>query len=541
MDHQDAHIFKKQNSTVFKRFILIFLIVGVVLAGSMLTLYNIESNDAENSIMFEEKIVLEREKEIITKQLASIFSDLMFLSKHYTLHIPTSNKKNDQLNSEYLAFSTQKQIFDQIRFIDKDGTEMNRVNFNNGHPSIVLKNNLQSKKNRYYFEDTYRLNPGQIFVSPLDLNIENGKVEIPLKPMIRFGTPVVNSKGEKIGIILLNYLAENLKDNIKKINKLANGNIMLVNSNGYWLSHLDKTKEWGFMFKNRSTAKFSNEFPKIWETINEKGSAQVISSIGIFTSVTIHPLSNSIISADGSGKAYGKSHAVIDGKDYYWKLISFIPKKTMLTKTAKFAFNLFWMGAILFILSSVPAFIIAQSFTRKKLYQLSLLRMANYDKLTELPNRKLFLDRLTQTIKISKRNLKIFALLFIDLDGFKSINDTYGHDAGDKLLVEAGKRLTSIIRESDTAARMGGDEFTVILNDVKSLDYAKATALKILHSLNQPFYLNTIKKNIGASIGISIFTEKLDTEDKLLQFADDAMYLAKKEGKNRIKTYEDLN
>jgi diguanylate cyclase (GGDEF)-like protein len=144
----------------------------------------------------------------------------------------------------------------------------------------------------------------------------------------------------------------------------------------------------------------------------------------------------------------------------------------------------------------------------------------------------LFFDRLNQTLKQSKRYERKFALLFIDLDGFKSVNDTLGHDAGDELLIKVSERLLVSVRESDTVARLGGDEFTVILSTITTPDNAGMVARILIEKLSVPFAVKGHDTRIGASIGISVYPENGTDEEVLLKKADDAMYLAKKEGKN---------
>ena len=109
------------------------------------------------------------------------------------------------LAQEFLSFANQRELYDQIRFIDETGMEIVRVNFNNGEPTIVPTDQHQFKGDRYYFQDTFQLEAGQVFVSPLDLNIEHGEIEQPIKPMIRFGTVVFDADGQKRGVIVLNY------------------------------------------------------------------------------------------------------------------------------------------------------------------------------------------------------------------------------------------------------------------------------------------------------------------------------------------------
>ncbi len=166
-----------------------------------------------------------------------------------------------------------------------------------------------------------------------------------------------------------------------------------------------------------------------------------------------------------------------------------------------------------------------------------LHRQAHYDTLTGLPNRALFNDRLAQSLRRAERNKEMLAVLFIDLDDFKFINDTHGHRVGDLLLIEVSRRLLKETRADDTLARMGGDEFTVFLQDVKSVDNALQVAHKHLSSLLSVFLLEDKQLFISASIGIALFPDHGNSADALLKSADAAMYLAKQKGKNHTELF----
>ena len=166
---------------------------------------------------------------------------------------------------------------------------------------------------------------------------------------------------------------------------------------------------------------------------------------------------------------------------------------------------------------------------------------ANYDPLTHLPNRRLFHDRLGQAIKMAHRTDFPVALLFIDLDHFKEINDTLGHAVGDALLIEAAKRIGGCLREADTVSRLGGDEFTVILPEIGDKNQAKSIAQRVVAELFRPFFFENDANDhhISASIGIAIFPEDASTPESLMICADNAMYSAKSNGRNRYICYSE--
>lgn len=161
--------------------------------------------------------------------------------------------------------------------------------------------------------------------------------------------------------------------------------------------------------------------------------------------------------------------------------------------------------------------------------------LALYDPLTGLANRTLLGDRLDSAIAHARRHHVRVALLFIDLDGFKAINDTHGHDAGDEVLAVIGRRILGCIRESDTAARIGGDEFVVLLSEVNAGEAAEAVANKVLETVGRPVAWNNLDLKVGASIGIALFPDDAPTADALLTRADDAMYAVKQAGKGAVR------
>ncbi len=157
---------------------------------------------------------------------------------------------------------------------------------------------------------------------------------------------------------------------------------------------------------------------------------------------------------------------------------------------------------------------------------------ATHDQLTGLPGLNLGRDRLEQAIALSRRSKTKTAVLFVDLDGFKAVNDCFGHDAGDAVLVEAAKRLSEAVRETDTVARIGGDEFVLILGGLGEPDYATQAAERIVASLRQPIHVDDQQAVIGSSIGIAMFPDDGEDAEALLKSSDMAMYRVKKAGKN---------
>ena len=184
-------------------------------------------------------------------------------------------------------------------------------------------------------------------------------------------------------------------------------------------------------------------------------------------------------------------------------------------------------------------------FTERKRAENEIHHLAYYDPLCHLPNRRLLLDRLHQAVAASARNRTGGALLFIDLDNFKTLNDTKGHGIGDLLLIEVAKRLHDCVREGDTLARFGGDEFVLLLEGLSSetahaAQQARGVGEKVLQTLNQPYLLEGNEFHSSSSMGITLFNDYHDNLDDLLKQADTAMYEAKKSGRNTLRFFDPL-
>lgn len=175
--------------------------------------------------------------------------------------------------------------------------------------------------------------------------------------------------------------------------------------------------------------------------------------------------------------------------------------------------------------------------SERKCLEKSLEHLAQHDHLTNLPNRMLLNDRLEHAMARAERETRKLAVLFLDLDDFKKINDSMGHDIGDKILNQIAIRLKATVRKGDTLARYGGDEFIVVMEEIDTNDDAASLAEKLIACVNPDFIINDEKYNLGVSIGISLFPEHANTISELISNADKAMYCAKNEGRNTSLFY----
>ncbi len=186
------------------------------------------------------------------------------------------------------------------------------------------------------------------------------------------------------------------------------------------------------------------------------------------------------------------------------------------------------------VLTWATARVVDRGEVERRQFEAIVLRMAQFDSLTGLPNRILFEDRLRGALARAQRSGGMVALLFLDLDGFKGVNDTLGHEAGDQVLKESARRIEGALRTVDTAARLGGDEFTIVLEQVRGVEDVQVVASRLLLQLNNPYSVAGEPVALSVSVGVSLFPRDSQTATELLSLADSAMYQAKRAGKNKV-------
>ncbi len=564
---------------------------------------------------------------------------------------------------DFLALVAFKKKYDQVRYIDAQGMEVIRVNFENGAPLIVPRGQLQNKADRYYFRDTMSLSKGQVFVSPLDLNIEQGQIEQPRKPMIRFGMPLYDSAGVKKGALIINYLGDNFLDHLRKLQGTKGNKTMLLNSDGYWLLAPEPEDEWGFMFQNGR--RFQSRYLNAWQTFQQHPSGVHHNGQGIFAYTAIHPMQNEQVSSTGSAEAFAPSAGMRKSDEYVWFLVSHFPMQVIeAIKMQRWRVGLLQYGVLLLILIpltlafawarvrqraadslverleqrmrditkslAVGLFVLDQEgrlsmmnpeaerllgwseeelcgeeihdlirlpeetagdgdeitapqnvfsfqeyhgddgrFQRKdgssfhvsyvvsplmignqsagnvvsfldiserKKMELELARMATRDDLTGLHNRRELNRRLEDELRRAERYEQQFSVWMLDIDHFKKINDTYGHQIGDRVLENLAVNLVRMLRDTDVVARYGGEEFIIILPHT-SLEQSASMAERICTAVaGMTFALNgSGDLSITVSIGVASYPRHGKSGDDLIDTADQGLYAAKQGGRNQVR------
>lgn len=309
--------------------IFAFLVVPL-LVGNSIIFYWLYANEKANKLFSLNTRVehqLLTQKAIISHFADNIISDIRVLSNHHEfldLVNRGTNFSNESLIHDFIQFSRIRKIYDQIRYIDTSGNEIIRIDFNNGSPESATKERLQNKKKRYYFSNTLRLGRGEIFISPMDLNIENGKVEIPVKPMIRIGTPVFDKNNQKTGVMVLNYRADQLLESLIESNSCSDEHILMANKDGYFLKGPTRNDEWGFMYENKNHLTFERKYPESWDIIMDNETGSFVNDSGILSYITVFPLKHQFLPRNQGFAAFtpGKINTLED--QYQWKIVHFV-------------------------------------------------------------------------------------------------------------------------------------------------------------------------------------------------------------------------
>lgn len=312
-----------------KRFLLIFLPSMVGVSVILVVLGLIERKANLRMLEAREAVQVSASLTVLESDVRRVVSDLLLLEslpavRHYLNGGGAGTL--DDLAQCFEGMMRVTGLYDQVRLLDVSGREVLRLNWVEGRAVRVPAAALQDKSSRYYFSDAIRLAPGQVYVSPLDLNIEGQAIEVPYKPTLRVAKPVFNSEGRAGGVLVLNYLANEMLEDFRLILR-GEARAMLLNREGYWLNAPDPADAWGFMFDRGPS--FAERYPDVWARIQANSSGSVLNKDGLFTFSAYLPLRSGQISSTGTSQASGASQAVVSQLDYRWTVVSFIPREQL--------------------------------------------------------------------------------------------------------------------------------------------------------------------------------------------------------------------
>lgn len=565
-----------------------------------------------------------------------------------------------QLAQGWQTIANESTYLDQIRWLDKQGMELLRINYDAQGAYRVPATELQPKGDRYYVAAGMQLAPGKVYLSPLDLNIENKQIEVPYKPTIRVVTPLVDAQGHHHGLIVVNYLANTILQHLQAMSHDDQLAVWLLNEQGYWLANPDESKNWGFMLGHPQLT-LSQAYPEIAARVAspemDKWSSLPLVARKIEPLRHNEPFSQSV-SVSASVQTPEQLTA---GETYFWWLIAFVPESAYWVLLRQEMGESVLIALLLLSLALFSSHVVARSrfieaqqkaqlslaasvfvhanegilitdansiilnaneeccritgyrcdeligktprllssgrydatfyqnmkkdllhkghwygeiwnrrktgelyaefltitavyddegllhhyvalftdITVEKQYQHQLERIAHYDALTDLPNRLLLADRMHQAMARSHRTSTEMAVIFLDLDGFKLINDHCGHEHGDQVLIDVAQTLQANTREGDTISRFGGDEFIIVIPDVRDRETLTHVIDKIRDNIQRTVSCNDQSIPLSASLGVTFYPqlEPVDAE-QLIRQADQAMYVAKQSGKNGFHVFD---
>ncbi|MEJ2345824.1 MAG: EAL domain-containing protein [Gammaproteobacteria bacterium] len=635
---------------------LFFLPVAAGLAMLFAVFHQLDYSQHLAHLQLHDQYAVNLGRQEITRDLESAVTDLLVLAQSNALRRLAGSGDAAQhraVAALFRRFAVAKGIYDQVRYLDAAGREVVRVNAR-GEATVVADTRLQDKSSRYYFLASRSLAPGTVYVSRFDLNVENHRVELPPRPMIRLITRVQDQQGRPRGVLVLNYLGSRMISHIRTAMAGTAGVPMLLDHQGFWLYTRDHTREWGRDLGHGRN--FAKQHPQAWAEMDRIGTGRLQLPEGRYVFATVHPLTRVVAEISQRLPVQIAQHATSPS---FWRLVTALDREMLWTlrwqraRGPLLAFSLLaalWLGVSAYLartravraaaremvarLSSVveqsndivfitdpsgmieyinPSFERVTGYTSAEVVgkppsvlksgehdrsyylrlwstilrghvfqdvltnrtksgaryyeqktitplkdehghithfvstgkditeqmaaQERLYHLAYHNPLTDLPNRRLFRDRVEQATARARRGGRLAALLFLDLDRFKNVNDSLGHDAGDQLLSQVATRLTAGVRQDDMVAHLGGDEFAILLEDVADTAQVEAVVGKLHGEFERPFHIGSHEVYTSVSVGIALYPVDDVQVDNLIKNADTAMYHAKEQGRNRFEFY----
>ncbi len=341
---------KLQHTLVI--FLPLFILVNCVLIAH----YWIHTTNAKEQLQESQKLSVELSRKVVTDKMSNIVAEVNYLADDLQQRdlkkIPNPGMI-ENISQFLVTFARHRPWYDHIRYLDLKGNEVLRIN-NRVNPILVSSRQLQNKANRYYFPGLSNLKTGQVYISPLDLNIEGNQVEMPFNPTIRVGVAVYNNEGDKVGYMLVNYLGNQLINDFKLASSHLSEQMMLVNASGYWLISPDETQNWGFILKHQQS--FSHSFEGEWRTMQKAPAGQFETQQGLFTFTTVHPYNR------GLNEAGLRLNP--EANSYFWKVLSFAPNYVLHQPRYEFLRNNGLSYTITLLVALLSAIMIARVHQR---------------------------------------------------------------------------------------------------------------------------------------------------------------------------------
>ncbi|MFM0081783.1 GGDEF domain-containing protein [Paraburkholderia sediminicola] len=487
-----------------------------------------------------------------------------------------ANAPREQLAQVYASFMVHHPEYLQIRFITRKHYGLELIRFDRDADGLVRVegNNLQEKGQFAYVFDTLAFSPGRIYTSPIAVNHEYGAHAAEGKPTLRLGTPVADASGAVVGVVIIDIDLAGLLNRLQS-DLPSDYQVYLANEWGDFLVHPDASKTFGFDKGRRVLMQdsFSATRPLFDQSKSEvllnglvrpgQAAGRVLAFVrrpfgasegNRFIVIGLaKPLEDVLSGATQLGNRIIRMVLIFSVLALFLAILFARALTKPLHILAYAATHLFAEHTMetLPLKRTDEIGILARCFDRLRREiksqmdvlhnkQRELVHLATHDGLTGLPNRMLFMQKLEAAIEEATRRQERLAVLFVDLDRFKQINDQFGHSIGDKVLAAVAQRLKKVLCTADVAARLGGDEFIVLIEGPRSAEAAPGIASRIMEALNEELLIDGQSMTVGASIGISQFPDDSATVEELLLHADAAMYAAKAGGRCGYLRYQDV-
>jgi PAS domain S-box-containing protein len=347
----------RQHWLIIRQCIFIWVLLTLVLAV-VFGIVNIIHEESALAFMRDEgRQTVKIASQTVAEELSILHGDILYLRDQPVLQDwlqIKSPKIWQRLGDDLLVFVKYRKLYDQIRFLDEKGQERVRISWNQGQPVIIPARELQDRSDLYFVERALALKKDEIYISSFDLSIERNTIEQPIKPVIRFGTPVFDRQGEKRGIILLNYRGQRLIDQLQTISRQSIGSLWLLNAQSYWLIGPHPEDEWGFMYPERTNKLFANDYGDAWTSMVEHPERQQFMVNGdLFTYGAISP-----------SKLFGETGNSVVASDERWLLVTRVPAELLAEKSVVLARGLAFTA--LTLLLGVVSWFIAHYRVRRR-------------------------------------------------------------------------------------------------------------------------------------------------------------------------------
>jgi diguanylate cyclase (GGDEF)-like protein len=482
----------------------------------------------------------------------------------------------ERLAQVYSSFMIHHAEYLQIRLISRANHGLEIIRFDRDADGLirVQGGSLQEKGQFSYVFEPLAFSPGRIYTSPISVNHEYGAHAAQGKPTLRVGTPVANAHGAVVGVVVIDVNLSNLLKRLQS-DLPSDYEVYLANEWGDFLVHPDAAKTFGFdvgrrvlmqdsfavtkpLFEQKESEVLANGLARPHEADGQvlafvrrpfgasEGNRFIVLGLG-------KPLQDVLAGAHLLGGSIIRMVLIFSALAVLLAILFARALTKPLHILAYAATHLFAEHAMgtLPLKRTDEIGVLARCFDRLRreirsqmdalhVKQRELVRLATHDVLTGLPNRMLFMEKLERAIQDATRRREGLAVLFVDLDRFKQINDQFGHAVGDKVLVAVAVRLKQVLHSADVVARLGGDEFIVLIEGPRSAEAAPGIASRIMTTLNEEIVMDGQGMTVGASIGISQFPDDSGTAEELLLNADAAMYAAKSGGRCAYLRYHDV-